>query len=551
MLITKEITIDLQRRGILEPVEAVQCDANTRAVKVTLLSGGENWTPPAGAVASVAFKKPDGTSGWYDKLPDGTAACAVAGNTVTAIFAPQLLTAAGKVSVAVIFQDSQLNQLATFVFTVAVQANPTAGKNISNDYYKYSTMEQIDAAVDAWLTETEAEKNDFLSKADAALAAMRDVITASDSAPAIVCEATGEVIAVSDSSDRLLHGLTLYGKTIQNGTPSPSNPVELVSVGANGVIKTYVCGKNVFDESKGFTYGTVHPLLIPAGTKVTFSAFPIAGNVRLNYRLYYADGTSSAADSLVGLNAANNAWYTAVLTAAKDVTGVSIYNSGDGTARTAKAMVRIGSYSTTTNADYEAFKGQTLTASTPDGLPGIPVSSGGNYTDENGQQWICDEKDFARGVHVQRVYQETFALSKFSKAQGVNTASYYVAPKYVAKWSVAGLCSVLPQDKFLYSTGDAEHWYADASMYLFIANANVSVFEANESVTITYALATPIETPLSAEELASYAALHTNKPNTTLYNDAGAGLKLEYNADTKSYIDSKINMVVSAIVNNT
>ena len=34
---------------------------------------------------------------------------------------------------------------------------------------------------------------------------------------------------------------------------------------------------------------------------------------------------------------------------------------------------------------------QTLTIITLNGLPGIKVNSGGNYTDENGQQWICDE----------------------------------------------------------------------------------------------------------------------------------------------------------------
>ena len=248
MQIIKEITIDLQRRNVMEPVEAVQCDANTRAVKVKLLNGGESWTPPAGAVASVAFKKPDGTAGWYDKLPDETDACTVAGNTVTAIFAPQMLTAAGKVNAAVIFQDSKLNQLATFVFTVNVQANPAAGKGISNDYYKYATMEQMSAAVDAWLSETEAEKNDFLSKADAALEAMRDVITASESAPPIVCEESGQIVSVSDSSDRPLRGLTLYGKTTQNGTPTPTNPVALVRAGNGGSINATVAGQNILPQ---------------------------------------------------------------------------------------------------------------------------------------------------------------------------------------------------------------------------------------------------------------------------------------------------------------
>ena len=37
---------------------------------------------------------------------------------------------------------------------------------------------------------------------------------------------------------------------------------------------------------------------------------------------------------------------------------------------------------------------ENFTFSTPDGLPGLPAESGGNYTDENGQQWICDVADF-------------------------------------------------------------------------------------------------------------------------------------------------------------
>lgn len=48
-------------------------------------------------------------------------------------------------------------------------------------------------------------------------------------------------------------------------------------------------------------------------------------------------------------------------------------------------------------------KTQTLTLSTPNGLPGIPVKSDGNYTDPQGQQWVCDEVDLERGVRVQRV----------------------------------------------------------------------------------------------------------------------------------------------------
>ena len=52
---------------------------------------------------------------------------------------------------------------------------------------------------------------------------------------------------------------------------------------------------------------------------------------------------------------------------------------------------------------YEPYREQLLTLPTPNGLPGIPVTSGGNYTDPQGQQWVCDEVDLEREVKVQRI----------------------------------------------------------------------------------------------------------------------------------------------------
>ena len=39
----------------------------------------------------------------------------------------------------------------------------------------------------------------------------------------------------------------------------------------------------------------------------------------------------------------------------------------------------------------------------PNGLLGVPVLSGGNYTDPSGQRWVCDTIDKWRGVFVKRV----------------------------------------------------------------------------------------------------------------------------------------------------
>jgi hypothetical protein len=66
-----------------------------------------------------------------------------------------------------------------------------------------------------------------------------------------------------------------------------------------------------------------------------------------------------------------------------------------------------------------------------------------------------------------------------------------------------------------------------------------SAYDAGNPVTLYCALKTPIETPLSVAEINAFRSLHTNKPNTTVLNDAGAYMAVEYIADTKTYIDNK------------
>ena len=53
---------------------------------------------------------------------------------------------------------------------------------------------------------------------------------------------------------------------------------------------------------------------------------------------------------------------------------------------------------------YEPYyEPQTISISTPTGLPAIPVDTDGNYTDANGQRWIADYVDLKRGKYVQMV----------------------------------------------------------------------------------------------------------------------------------------------------
>ena len=71
------------------------------------------------------------------------------------------------------------------------------------------------------------------------------------------------------------------------------------------------------------------------------------------------------------------------------------------------------------------------------------------------------------------------------------------------------------------------------------------VFKKNtegDPLTIMYVMDTPIETPLSPEELAAYRALHTYDGSTVVSTaEDVAGLEVKYLADGEKYIDRKIS----------
>lgn len=156
MEIVHKLTVHMEQRRLLPCLEMVQCDANTRVLELTLLSGGVAWEVPAGMKVAVAFRKSDGTAGLYDKLPDGTKACSFSGNVVRAILAPQVLTAWGKVEVAVVIQEpSTLDQIGVFPLCIEVARNPAAGKGISNDYYRCTSLADVNGILDGFDKELE------------------------------------------------------------------------------------------------------------------------------------------------------------------------------------------------------------------------------------------------------------------------------------------------------------------------------------------------------------------------------------------------------------
>ena len=297
-------------------------------------------------------------------------------------------------------------------------------------------------ALDTTLTH-EGEAADAKATGDAisAVKARQNILVGSE---------TGNPVAVDDAFAAPLCGLTVYGKSTQDGTPTPDAPVPIVSAGDGGTIA------------------------------VTLS---------------------------------------------------------DGNGKT-----------------------QTLTLPTPNGLPGIPVSSGANYTDPQGQQWVCDEVDLERGVMVQWVNRlKLDGLSWRYELTPTNKSDTFISEVTASQEGTTrgySLCQYAIFDGVAYDIEMAEScrcyvWVKSVTLQ-FKAGSDVNSvdafsewLEARPDASIFYCLATPIETPLTPAEISAYKALTAYAPDTVVQASDGAGVKLDYQRDVNIVIKKLEDAITS------
>lgn len=212
---------------------------------------------------------------------------------------------------------------------------------------------------------------------------------------------------------------------------------------------------------------------------------------------------------------------------------------------------------------FEPFQYQKASLSTPNGLPGIPVDSGGNYTDSNGQKWVCDEMDFKRGKYVQRIKKLTLDGSEAWLAQKDSAGQHQffidlkdaLYPYNASDFDKSFLCNHF---KSVSKGGDIDDGtvrkgtYKETFAPVFKPHGAINEISKFKSwlsenpTTILYILATPIETDIPEETMTAYRNLYTNYPSTVIQNDSGAGMEVEYVADTKQFILDQIKALVQA-----
>lgn len=132
MQITHEIAMYLDRRQTTPVLDAVQGET-ARAVALSLYNKNGPWDIPEDASILIRYRKPDCTGGVYDSLPDGSRAWDFLGNTVCVRIAPQALAVAGITSMQIAIV-AQGEELASFIFQLRVESDPSIGTRASDDY---------------------------------------------------------------------------------------------------------------------------------------------------------------------------------------------------------------------------------------------------------------------------------------------------------------------------------------------------------------------------------------------------------------------------------
>lgn len=333
-------------------------------------------------------------------------------------------------------------------------------------------------------------------------------------------------------------------------SPSPEYPQEIKSAGQSGEIGVTVTGTNLLpfevgQKGNGFeVFADGVQVDVDRETDI-YAVGQNNGNVESGYdefalmtagKYYIYSGTQDVylyvvvwrkgKNVILGYSVGTNAAQIEIMDGDK-------FRIFLRTAAAFKGKVKAMITRTPMNAtSYEPYKPvQKLIVPTPNGLPGIPVSSGGNYTDEKGQQWVADEIDLAKGERVQWIGNKVLQESDLKKD---TPDSIFVTLYNIKTVSNANpICSHL---KYVpYQTADKKQILCisrvleDIRIYLNSADFQVyKDFVNNNEVFLIWALKTPIRTPLPPETIAAYKALRTYSPTTTVINDAGAGMSVGY-----------------------
>lgn len=320
---------------------------------------------------------------------------------------------------------------------------------------------------------------------------------------------------ITDSDNGKIQDMMLYGKSSQDGTPSPENPVEIKSV-VNPTIK--ICGKNLFDSKK-------FPIILNRAISGSTGNIYVSSSGNYcaieKYMPFPYSGKKISFNASMSLYAYD-----------QDYKYISIINKHNGQVPSGTIYVRFDikvedkdkvqielSENTTT---YEPYKEQTIQL--PITLNAIPVSSGGNVT-INGQQYIADYVDVERGKVVRMCkYKKLLSTNITDLTDLTSNKVMYIKTDEI--WDAEGNY-IYRNIGILYSIGIASLVTVNDSGWkgkgkIVIKNVQFAhIDEAknyfdNNDVYACYPIPTPEEIPITLEEASAFKQLMTYYPVTNI-----------------------------------
>ena len=536
-------------------VQAVQAAQNTATEAVSDAQQTATQAVSQAQTAAVSAVQEAGTTQTSAVESAGTAAVSAVSNAKT----------------------EALSQIST-AGTAQVSAVGTAGADAVEDVNdaKTAALEEIDAANAALPSPTQSDAGKVPTvKADGSayeLAGPYAPLSA-----AIRPTASGNPVSITDSTAWAFQGLKIYGKSTQDGEPSPENPVPIISAGDGGSVELSVTGANLlnlndgnYNASSGFTavvkdgiinVGKASPSNINGASILTLDFQP--GNFCLSASCDFANNASVLILSLpdhkiVAKNVLTSGkrTYTAFNIPSPMFCAITIspLQVAEIEADNVAIQVEHGSVATA----YAPYVSQSLTISTPNGLPGIPVDSGGNYTDASGQRRWADVIDYSNEKKYQYI-NEVVVDGTNVKFTADPANEYWNLPHNSAPSTVPIYKTTIPINKYfpsnVFLANDKYDFISTtpqdmAPYFETVEELNAFCVQKNTEgnpLTIMYVMDTPIETPLSEEEIAAYRALHTYDGVTVVSTvEDVAGIEVRYLADGEKYIDRKISEAITS-----
>lgn len=241
-------------------------------------------------------------------------------------------------------------------------------------------------------------------------------------------------IYITDSDNGKIQDMMLYGKSSQDGTPTPENPVEIKSV-VNPTVKVrggnFYPGSDLIGLTKAYTTDFMPVILHKKKICISFDAFSDTSNGNYLISVEYFDankenvGSNGKAD-LVGNNISHINFSFDESTAGNNNEALDFKNvlyvkvKFYIYANTATEITYKNIMVSATDFDFEPYKPiQTVTI--PYTLNAIHVKSGGNVTID-GQQYIADYVDVEHGKVIRNILKWSLGDFKY----GFNNTVWHV-----------------------------------------------------------------------------------------------------------------------------